>query len=232
MTRAATPMSRTVTSRRMGYGLTPILAAAAFALAAAQGDVGIRLVSQAPSGPADAASFDAAVSADGQHVIFYSDATNLSEPPPEGGMGVYRRDMRSDRVGWIDAACARGAGCQFSPHAALSADGAVAVYTVLGVADNPLARRVRVQVLGEGQPVDLCAAEAPDIACFAPDVSADGRTIVFARQSLDPSQTDLSIVRVDRPTGPRPTTWVRSMRTASTTSTSPIGRAAGTPGSA
>lgn len=190
------------------------------------------LVSRSTAGfPADGASGEPAVSADGRVVAFTSAATQLDD----GGDGdsdtdVFARDVDTGATVLVSRATgptgAGGDGPSSAPS--ISADGLHVVFqstsTDLSSADADPVSDIFVRDLQTGVTTLVSRADGPggaggDLASFAPSISADGRFVAF--HSL---ATNLG------PDGPGFDVFVRDLVAGTTTLVSRADGPAGAPG--
>jgi Tol biopolymer transport system component len=90
------------------------------------------LASVAAGGEPDGPSAAPAISADGRHVAFESQATNLAPGVTTEGIAVYRRDRTSATTTLVSVGLAGGDAAGSSGQAAISADGRVVAFTSTG----------------------------------------------------------------------------------------------------
>ena len=85
----------------------------------------LQLISRNTNGlPANGSSFDAAVSADGRYVAFYSDASDLVPNDSNGNGDVFVRDLIAGTTALVSGICAGGtSGNNFSDAPQISANG-------------------------------------------------------------------------------------------------------------
>ena len=146
------------------------------------------LVSRATAGvPADAVSFNPAISANGRYVAFASDADNLgpTNPAPEAVVNIFLRDTLLNTTTLISRADGAGeGGDNISNWPSISADGRYVAFAsdsnnlVAGI--DALSVFVRDTQTGDTSAVSRNSAEVPadDVAAF-PSISATGRYVAF-----------------------------------------------------
>ncbi len=154
------------------------------------------------NGPAgDSSSFDPVISADGRHVAFTTAADNFSAEDDDSVQNVYVRDLAAQTTTLVSRATgAGGAGADgISRAAAISGDGRRVVFE--SVADNLSAEDddtvqdvfVRDVVAGTTTLVSRATGAAgagADLDAFAPDISSDGRRVVFHSRATNLSAED------------------------------------------
>lgn len=154
------------------------------------------------NGPAgDSSSFDPVISADGRHVAFTTAADNFSAEDDDSVLNVYVRDLTAQTTTLVSRATgAGGAGADgISRAAAISGDGRRVAFE--SVADNLSAEDddavqnvfVRDVVAGTTTLVSRATGAAgagADVGGFAPDISADGRLVVFHSGATNLSAED------------------------------------------
>ncbi|MCW3014752.1 MAG: hypothetical protein JWO02_1844 [Solirubrobacterales bacterium] len=142
-------------------------------------------------GQANGPSFQPDISADGRYVAFTSIATNLVPDDTNGQPDVFIRDLKAHTTRRVSLSDAGGEGRGRSSAPAVSADGAVVAFEsaapdlVAGDTNGTADVFVRVLATGRTELVSRSTAgaeqdrgvSAPFTA--APDVSADGRYVVF-----------------------------------------------------
>jgi Tol biopolymer transport system component len=134
----------------------------------------------------DSSSSEPSISADGQIVAFYSDATNLVASDANGAFDVFVHDRVTgitERVS-LDSSGAEGNDPSYSPS--ISADGQVVAF--YGLATNLVAGDTnasedafvhdRVTGITERVSVDSSGVEGNDFSRY-PSISADGRVVTF-----------------------------------------------------
>jgi Tol biopolymer transport system component len=177
----------------------PAAGAQVFARSLVPGAGGLQLVSAAPDGtPGDGASEHPAPSADGGRVAFASLAEDLVPGDGNGVSDVFVRDLTGGTTERASVASGGGEadGPSFAP--ALSADGSAVAFSSdaanLGGPDANSARDVYLRELASGATsrVSVPAPGGSDAgASDAPDVSDDGRFIVFeSAAALVPEDTN------------------------------------------
>ncbi|MEA2298365.1 MAG: hypothetical protein QOF77_1301 [Solirubrobacteraceae bacterium] len=147
----------------------------------------------AAKGQPNGASANPQISGDGRYVAFETAATNLGPDDPNGAVhDVYLYDQASGAIRLLSAPDGGGGGDGPSGAPAISADGAVVAFS--SRAGNLVARASNVDpgaaphgdvfawsVTGGLQQVSVSATQVPaDGDSGQPDVSADGRFVVFS----------------------------------------------------
>lgn len=148
----------------------------------------VRVSERADGKPGNGPSITPSISRNGWYVAFASDATNLAGTPVSGGRDILVRDLLT---GAIEVASLKqdgdpAGGGSASP--AISADGRYVAFQsfaadiVPGDTNDNFDVFVRDRVLGETSIVSVSSAGgiAEGGASFAPAISADGHTVVFA----------------------------------------------------
>lgn len=129
------------------------------------------------------------ISADGRWVVFASGADNITPPDANNEYDVFLVDRRTGQVRNLTAG-ANGA----SDAPRISADGRRVVFVSLadnlvpGSADPAVATHTFVWTRGSGaiRQVDVdVAGAAPDAGSSSPDLSADGKVVVFTSRATD-----------------------------------------------
>ncbi len=139
------------------------------------------------------------MSADGRFVMFSSNSASLSDIDVDGSSNVFVRDLLLDRTELASRATGpSGAAATDASSGAISADGRKVAFSASDLsADSPAGvTQVYLRDL-DAQTTTLVsrgtgAAGAPaTIFAGAPDISADGRRVVFVtRSGLDPAAND------------------------------------------
>lgn len=167
--------------------------------AAAELPAGARLVRVAPpAADPNGASGEPALSADGLVVAFATDASNFGPADGNGLRDVYTFDLATGRAELVSARADGQAANGVSGTPTLSGDGRVVAFVT--AADNlvpvPPTQKTLVVVRERGGAPQLASraigGAAPDGDSFQPDISADGRYVVFASaaSNLVPGDTN------------------------------------------
>jgi Tol biopolymer transport system component len=193
-------------SKKVLGGAALLFALAAFGASlpalSAPGAARTDLVSRAPGlhgAAADGDSSSASISADGRYVAFASKAANLSGADRNGTVDIFVRDMKTGAVTLVSRADgvngAAGDQDSFSPH--ISADGRYVAFTSLAanLGTPSVNSEVYVRDLVAGTTTLASRgpgpAGAPGNAANEPDLSADGRHVVWTDfASLVPADTN------------------------------------------
>ncbi|GGS10682.1 hypothetical protein GCM10010252_57330 [Streptomyces aureoverticillatus] len=138
------------------------------------------------NGPSDAPD----ISADGRHVVFSSEATNLVPGDTNGHNDVYLRDLRTKKVERISL---RDSGGQYTSHAgdpSISADGRYVTYSAqVDQAGGGLysGTFLKDRKTGRTEIVSLSDDDKPVFGDYAvgAEVSADGRYVAFVSALKD-----------------------------------------------
>jgi hypothetical protein len=156
-----------------------------------------------------------AASANGKWIAFQSSSTNLDpESPGNGRLQIYLRNRETREIRLISRNNTGVLGDRDSRNPAISGDGRFIVYESLAanlvqgvqgassqifVYDRALQRTTRVSINASGQPANG--------SCFEPDISEDGRLVVFESiaTNLDPLFT-----RAQLGNSPRVQTYVHN----------------------
>jgi Tol biopolymer transport system component len=128
------------------------------------------------------------ISADGRWVVFASGASNIVRSDTNNEYDVFLFDRRTGRVRNLTAG---GDGASDAPR--ISADGRRVVFVSLAdnlvqaSADPTASSHTFVWTRGGGiEQVDVAAdGGAPNAASLSPDISADGKVVVFASRATD-----------------------------------------------
>ncbi|MGD9697268.1 MAG: calcium-binding protein [Thermoleophilia bacterium] len=179
----------------------------------------------------DGSSFSAAVSADGRHVAFASQAENLSGDDAPGVQDVYVRDLVAGTTELVSRATgAAGAGGDAdSSLPAISADGRFVAFesdaTNLSTEDVDGARDVFVRDLAAGTTTLVSRADGPsgapgDGRSEMASISGDGRVVAFTSAAANLSTDD----------GPEPDVFARDLAAGTTVLVSRASGPAGEPG--
>ena len=156
------------------------------------------------------------ISADGRHVVFQSDASNLVAGDSNASTDIFLRDRQSgttDRVS-VGSAAAQGNGSSGFPS--MSADGRYVAFHSLadtlvggdGNGTNDAFVRDRQSATTERVSVDSAGTEGDD-ASVTPAISADGRCVAFTSYATDLVPND---------TNTRPDVFVRERAGSGSTS--------------
>jgi Tol biopolymer transport system component len=142
-----------------------------------------------PNGP----SANPVISGDGRYIAFETRATNLGQPDPDGSVrDVYRYDDKSAAIKLLSAPTVAAGATGPSSDAAISQDGSVVAFYSLATNLVPRATNVVPGAAPHGdvyawsadaglQQVSVSSTQVPaDGDSSEPDVSADGRRIVFS----------------------------------------------------
>ena len=162
------------------------------------------------NGPSHATGGSPGVSADGQVVVFYSDATNLVAGDTNGQPDVFvrrRGDGVTERVSVASDGTTQGNGPSVNPS--ISADGRFVAFqsraSNLVPNDTNNAADIFVHDRVNNSTERVCDGVQPDRFSFTPSISADGRFVAFASAAtnLVPDDTNghLDIFVCDRSTG-------------------------------
>ncbi|MFB7907013.1 TolB family protein [Kitasatospora sp. NPDC056076] len=207
-TTRTTRTTRGTRDRRL-LGAGSVLAAAvalAVTAAPAQADPVLRgtvRISTGVNGAApDDQSWSQGVSADGRYALFTSWAKNLVPQPTVGGRDAYLRDLRTGRTERVNLSDSGEALNGWTDQAAINADGRYVAFE--SNADNVVPgmqvkgrtevylrdrRTGRTELVSGG----LTATDTDQFhASYAPQISADGRYVVYvsSRTDLDPTVVD------------------------------------------
>ena len=189
-----------------------LLAATALLAAPAAGQVTTRVSLTAEGGQANRSSFNAAISADGLHVAFESEATNLVRDDGNQQLDVFVRDLATgvtERVS-VSSEGVEGDDISFEPR--ISADGRFVAFTsrasnlIPHDLNDALDVFVRDRLLGTTELVSRSSTGVyGDLASFCTDLSPDGNLVVFhsAANELVPGdfQDDTDVFVRDRAQG-------------------------------
>ncbi len=136
---------------------------------------------------ADDASFAPAISADGQHVVFASSATNLTTDLLGSNQNIFHTDLGSNTISLISKDSIGNAANGISDSPAISADGRYVVFasyaTNLVANDSNGEQDVFLHDRQTGQTTRVSIATGGaegDDTSFHPSISDDGSTILFA----------------------------------------------------
>jgi Tol biopolymer transport system component len=161
------------------------------------------------NGPSHATGGAPGVSADGQVVAFYSDATNLVAGDTNGQSDVFVR-LRGDSLTELVSVASDGTqGNGQSVNPSISADGRFVAFqsraSNLVPNDTNSAADIFVRDRLNGTTERVCDSVQPNRFSFTPSISADGRFVAFASAAtnLVPDDTNghLDIFVCDRSTG-------------------------------
>jgi hypothetical protein len=157
----------------------------------------------------EAAGGAPAVSADGNLVVFYSDATNLVSGPLNGSPNVFLRDRSAGTTDLLSVSSGGVPGNGASLYPSISADGrfvafqSLASNLVAGDTNNVADIFVRDRVAGTTERV--CGSVQGNRGSLSPAISADGNFVAFASAAtnLVPGDTNnrIDIFLCDRSTG-------------------------------
>ena len=168
-----------------------------------------RLISQTPEGiPGNGLSMDAQMSADGERVVFVSDASNLVSTATVG-KDSYLRDLRDDRLELLTLTASGEAGDGISYFPALSGDGRFAAFhsnaSNLVPDDRADVTDVLLRDIESGEMTllsrDVNGVPGDDFSIH-PSLSFDGQRVAFATNAPNlvagdaPAHVD--VVLVDR----------------------------------
>ena len=142
----------------------------------------------ATGGPTNGSPGVPEISADGRWVVFSSGADNIVPPDQNNEYDIFLLDRRTGRVRNLTPGAD---GTSDAPR--ISADGRRVVFVSLadnlvpGSADPAVATHTFVWTRGAGvRQVDVAVdGGAPDAASGSPDISADGRVVVFTSRATD-----------------------------------------------
>jgi Tol biopolymer transport system component len=116
-----------------------------------------------------------ATSADGQYVLFWSDAVNLAPDDTNDSVDLFVRDRTTNTTERVDLA---NDGSEFStgsePSGAISDDGRYVAFTT-----TPLTAYVRDRVAETTEPVGILPDGSSPAVTIATGISADGRYVAF-----------------------------------------------------
>lgn len=152
------------------------------------------------------------ISADGRYVSFASDASDLGAASTPFMTQVYRRDVQTGATDLVSAATDGDAGNRDSYVSSISADGSRVAFesssSDLVVRDAPDTYDVFVRDLDRDATTRLsetATGARGDRESFSPQISGDGRSVVFVSRATNLTGTSLPegkrafVARVDRP---------------------------------
>jgi Tol biopolymer transport system component len=142
----------------------------------------------------DGASTQPQLSADGRYVVFTTEATNLDPGDRNGALDVYLHDRATGETQWISRDPAQVGGASFAPS--ITADGRVIAFesyaTFGNTADTNSYNDIYVAVVGHNPVLQSVAVNglAGNSGSATPDLSGDGRFLVFKSAAGDLTATD------------------------------------------
>ena len=145
-----------------------------------------------PGAEGDGDSIDAAVSNDGRYVAFASSATNLVPGDTNGVQDVFLHDRQTGETRRVSAAPDGKEPDDYSELPALSADGRFVAFHSLASNLMPLDTNMEADVFvydvvnGDLSRVSVVSGGAQAAgASYDPDISADGRYVVFTSTAIN-----------------------------------------------
>ena len=158
-----------------------------------------KLVSVGRDGQSDLGAHQPEISADGHHVAFTSDSTNLVAADTNNTGDVFVRDLDTGRTERISLTAGGRQSASFSSDPAVSANGRFVVFTAASTEVSVRDRTTNTtRVVSRGVRVD---PNAVAVGAGSSTISNDGRYVVFAMIGYLPGMD------------PVPNTWLRDLRT-------------------
>jgi Tol biopolymer transport system component len=139
--------------------------------------------STAPDGsPLDGMVFETDMSADGNHVVFATGATNAGDNVEGAAFDVFVRDLRGNRNELVNRGAAKDGYGGTVGGVSLSADARFVAYTAdtLGHSPFPHSDKRRIYVYDRQTRTTVHASAGLTTDTSSPRLSADGRSVVFA----------------------------------------------------
>jgi len=154
----------------------------------------VNSLGQQANRPSHAAGGAPSLSADGEIIAFYSDATNLVDAPTSGIRDVYVRNLATGETELVSVAANGGAANGPSLFPSISADGRYVAFqsqaSNLIAGDTNGASDIFVRDLVDGVTIRACDGVQPNSFSFNPALSGDGTVVAFASAATNLGAVD------------------------------------------